>query len=150
MMDYYYYYHGPLNPPELDKARRVAARLGWRVEKSRKRIQDHNHQGGLMLLDEYNTVIDGEHYELTPQDVIRLCPKPRYVYKSTLYKRGRSDDLIAKYLGEPDKLVPNPHYRSGPRAKLYKLDRVIEVEEAGISQRFSEFLFVQALQGTTG
>ena len=65
----------------MEKARRSAARLGWRVEKSRKRIQDHNHQGGLLLLDENNIVIDGNHYELTPGDVMRLCPKPRYVYK---------------------------------------------------------------------
>jgi hypothetical protein len=110
----HYYYGGPLNRPEVDTARRAAACLGWRVQKSRKRHQDHNHQGGLMLLDENNMVIDGEYYELTPQDGVRLCPKPRYVYKSTLYKWGRSNDLVIEYLGEPDTIVPNPHYRSGP------------------------------------
>ena len=54
------------------------------------------------------------------------------MYKLTLYKQEWSNDLITEYLGEPDKIVPNPHYRSSPRAKLYELNRVIEVEKAGL------------------
>ena len=47
-----------------------------------------------------------------------------FVYKSTLKERfGLTDSLIRK-LGAPDKQVPNPHYRSGPPASLYAIDRV--------------------------
>jgi hypothetical protein len=46
-------------------------------------------------------------------------------------KKGRSwtDTLIERFLGEPDKLVINKYYRSGPRVRLYKLERVLQAEE---------------------
>jgi hypothetical protein len=48
----------------------------------------------------------------------------KYVYKSTLSKEfGLSPSLIDE-IGEPDKFVPNPHYRSGPEASLYAVERV--------------------------
>src|SRR5690349_13599761 len=88
------------------------------VEKSRKRHQDYNHGGGLMLVDENNTHIDGANYDLSTADVIRLCPKPQYVYRSTVKERGWSDFMIDMYLAMPDKIVPNPRYRSR-RSQLY-------------------------------
>jgi hypothetical protein len=51
--------------------------------------------------------------------------KPEYVYRSTLKKKefGLTDSMIKK-LGPPDKLVPNPHYKSGPPAQLYLVTKV--------------------------
>ena len=43
-------------------------------------------------------------------------------------ERFWTDTLINRYLGEPDKFVKNPHYRSGPPMALYDLDRVIACE----------------------
>lgn len=44
-------------------------------------------------------------------------------------ERGWTDGLIKKFLGEPDKLAVNPNYRTGPKMKLYALERIEEVEE---------------------
>lgn len=44
-------------------------------------------------------------------------------------KRGWTDCSIKRFLGEPDKLALNPHYRSGPRMKLYRIERVLKIEE---------------------
>ena len=47
-----------------------------------------------------------------------------YVYKSTLRDvYGMTDSMIAE-LGDPDLRVKNPHYRSGPLASLYLIERV--------------------------
>ena len=67
-----HYYRGPLNKTEVDRARRAAAELGYRVEKSRDRYQHHNNRGGLMLL-KGNIVLAGGNYDLTPKDVIDIC-----------------------------------------------------------------------------
>jgi hypothetical protein len=39
--------------------------------------------------------------------------------RPTLRKRGWTDGMIQTFLGEPDALADNPHYRSGPRRRLY-------------------------------
>ncbi|PSR20024.1 MAG: hypothetical protein C7B45_16965 [Sulfobacillus acidophilus] len=44
-------------------------------------------------------------------------------------ERFWTDALIRRYLGTPDHLAPNPHYRSGPPMTLYNLDRVIACEQ---------------------
>lgn len=55
--------------------------------------------------------------------------KIEYWTESTLIKeRGWSKGRIARLLKEPDKLVPNPHYRSGPKMRLYARSRVLEAE----------------------
>ena len=46
------------------------------------------------------------------------------VYKSTLKNEYGFTDKYIRILGEPDKQVPNPHYRSGSPASLYSVDRV--------------------------
>lgn len=40
-----------------------------------------------------------------------------------------TDKMIQDLLGEPDKTVPNPHYRSGAPMKLYLLSRIIAIEQ---------------------
>jgi hypothetical protein len=47
---------------------------------------------------------------------------------SDIKKRGWTDALIARFLGRPDDTRVNPHYRSGPPMRLYKLDRIERVE----------------------
>ena len=43
-------------------------------------------------------------------------------------ERGWTDGLVRTHLGDPDKLAPNPHYRSAPEMRLYRLDRVEAAE----------------------
>ncbi len=42
--------------------------------------------------------------------------------------RGWSPSLIREVLGDPDRKVPNPHYGTGPKMKLWEQSRVIEAE----------------------
>ena len=51
-----------------------------------------------------------------------------YLTRPELRERGWTDGLIKRLLGEPDKLSPNPHYRSGPKMVLYLLSRVESIE----------------------
>jgi len=44
-------------------------------------------------------------------------------------RREWTDALIEKFLGEPDKIVWGPKYRTTPRLKLYLLSRAIEIED---------------------
>ena len=46
------------------------------------------------------------------------------VYKATLKKEFGLTDKLIRELGEPDKFVKNPHYKSGPCAALYHVERV--------------------------
>ena len=47
-----------------------------------------------------------------------------FVYKTTLSKEyGLTPSMIAE-LGSPDEYCKNPHYKSGPMASLYRIDRV--------------------------
>jgi hypothetical protein len=55
--------------------------------------------------------------------------KIEYWTESTLLKeRGWSKGKIAKLLKDPDKLVPNPHYRTAPKMRLYAQSRVLAAE----------------------
>lgn len=70
---------------------------------------------------------------LTEQPVPSGKPKTvervEMLTKTSLKDRGWTDSLIRKFLGEPDVLRPNPHYRSAPKMQLYKIDRVIDIEQ---------------------
>ncbi len=55
--------------------------------------------------------------------------KPTYVTRSTIKERGWTDALIEKFLPDPDREAPNPHYRSGAPLRLYDLARVERVEK---------------------
>ena len=46
-----------------------------------------------------------------------------------LREHGWTNAAIEQFLGEPDKRVPNPHYKSGPEMKLYAVARVLEIEK---------------------
>lgn len=48
---------------------------------------------------------------------------PQMIYKSTIKKEFGLTEREIERLGEPDKVVKNPHYRS-KSAYLYALDRV--------------------------
>lgn len=53
-----------------------------------------------------------------------MAEATEFCYKSTLRTvYGLPDSWIAR-LGDPDKSVPNPHYRSGPPSSLYLRARV--------------------------
>lgn len=60
-----------LDRSDLDRARRAAKRVGWRVVKARGR-QHLSNRGGLMLVDEKG-VVDGANYDLSPHDVLDRC-----------------------------------------------------------------------------
>jgi hypothetical protein len=47
-----------------------------------------------------------------------------YVYKSTLRSEYGLTPSMIDELGEPDEFVENSHYKSGPAASLYRIDRV--------------------------
>jgi hypothetical protein len=47
---------------------------------------------------------------------------------SELLRRGWTQGLIEKLLGKPDQLTPNPHYRGGPKMRLYARARVLRAE----------------------
>jgi hypothetical protein len=50
--------------------------------------------------------------------------KKEFVYKTTLKTvYGFTDSMIAD-LGDPDKYVKNPHYKTGPRSSLYRIERI--------------------------
>lgn len=76
---------------------------------------------------------------------------------SDLRSRGRSDRLITRYLGEPERTVPNPKIKSGSPKRLYAVDRVLVVEEnpdfyanLNRSKRYANRLKAQAdLRGAT-
>lgn len=74
-----------------------------------------------------------------------MSPTPdSFMVTPTRLKSERfwTDTLIRRYLGEPDDLVKNPHYRSGPPMALYDLARVIACEQqpavAAALQRVAE------------
>src|SRR5262249_41149128 len=54
---------------------------------------------------------------------------------SQIQGRGWTKGMIEQFLGEPDASRPNPHYRSGPRMRLYEMRRV---EQAVTSPEFRE------------
>ena len=56
------------------------------------------------------------------------CDMEDYYKISELKERGWTDGLIQAHLGKPDKLSPNPVYKSQPPMRLYSQSRVSEVE----------------------
>jgi hypothetical protein len=61
-------------------------------------------------------------------NTIDTSNKDLLLAKSQLLARGWTAGLIAKYLGEPDELRTNPHYKSGPKMRLYAWSRVEPLE----------------------
>jgi hypothetical protein len=57
-------------------ARRAATKAGLKVTKSRGGRDTPDNLGGFQLVDR-NIVVEGEHYDLSADDVIRLCAPKR-------------------------------------------------------------------------
>lgn len=53
-----------------------------------------------------------------------------FVSLAGLRERGWTDALVRRFLGEPDKLARNPHYRKAAPMRLYLLARVVSAEGA--------------------
>lgn len=60
----------------------------------------------------------------------KTAEKIERVRLSTLKQRGWTDGAVKRFLGEPDALVTNPNYRSGPKMRLYDLPRVEAAERS--------------------
>jgi hypothetical protein len=54
--------------------------------------------------------------------------KNAFLIQSSLFERGWTKSLIRNFLPEPDQTKPNPWYRSASSMKLYKLERVEQIE----------------------
>lgn len=57
---------------------------------------------------------------------------PKMVGRPTLRERGWTDTMINRFLGEPDKLAPNPHYKCAAPRRLYLESRVVDAESSGL------------------
>ncbi len=58
------------------------------------------------------------------------CPDAiAYLSASELRARGWTDRLIRMFLVTPDRTVPNPRRYGGRPMRLYRLDRVVVIEE---------------------
>ncbi len=67
------YYNTPPDPVAVARARRVAAAIGWRVEKSKQRHQHQSNRGLLMLLDGGGNLIAGARYDVSAKEIIAYC-----------------------------------------------------------------------------
>jgi hypothetical protein len=54
--------------------------------------------------------------------------RSEFLAVSQLKQRGWNNELIDRLLGEPDEEIVNPHYRSGPRMRLYRIERIERAE----------------------
>ena len=67
--------------------------------------------------------------------------------KSELKARGWTDSLIGRFLGDPDRQVPNPRGRSGSEIKLFLRTRV-EAQEASVE--FQQAKSISTLRSQAG
>jgi hypothetical protein len=74
---------------------------------------------GRILMD----LRSGEPVELARDGAIRKAVRREdpLVTLSTLRERGWTDAGILRYLGDPDRVAPNPHYRRAAPMRLYRL-----------------------------
>lgn len=54
---------------------------------------------------------------------------PEHLNLASLKERGWTPALVKEFLGEPDKTKVNPFYKSAAPQKLYRVDRVREIEQ---------------------
>jgi hypothetical protein len=64
----------------------------------------------------------------TTNEIKLMSTTEQLLAVSQLKKRGWTDSLISRFLGDPDELRRNPHYRSGPPMKLYNVERIEQAE----------------------
>lgn len=60
------------------------------------------------------------------QDALPLTPD--WLSQSGCIQRGWTRRLVTRFLGTPDRTVPNSHVMSGPPIKLYRGERVARIE----------------------
>jgi hypothetical protein len=63
-----------------------------------------------------------------------------YTTSVGMAEHGWTKAMIRELLGEPDKLAPNPHYRSAAPMRLYKVERVLAIQN---SYSFKKSLIVK-------
>jgi hypothetical protein len=51
-----------------------------------------------------------------------------FVGSGTHFERGWTKAMVKQLLGEPDKLVPNARYSSAPPVRLFRIERMFQVE----------------------
>jgi hypothetical protein len=74
----------------IDKARHAAKRIGYRVEKQARTIDN---LGGLRLITPSGEVYDGWDYDLTPSGVIEICDRLGSIARSRSSERSESASL---------------------------------------------------------
>jgi hypothetical protein len=60
---------------EEARARRISARHGYRVYKSRQRTLHMNNKGLLQLVDFNNNVVFGRDFDASPADIIKFIER---------------------------------------------------------------------------
>lgn len=116
---------GKLGAPYVDLRR-------WAFEGSIRNLGISMMYGERILMD-LDDLPDAQRIARLKQRDINL-PESKRVYgywtQKTILGRGWSKVEVTKHLGEPDLLVPNPHWKAGPEMRLFLKSRVLEVEEA--------------------
>ena len=56
-------YREPADKVRENRLRRLAKRMGWRIERSRARILHLNDKGLYQVINDYNSVIEGVDYD---------------------------------------------------------------------------------------
>ena len=108
---------------------------------SREQMEYLARHGRLTKVGSYCSYNSDYEYGLySPESISQLteedfnCPARQddITASAIVSQYGWTKRLIAKYLPEPAKTVPNPHYKSGPPMKLYyagDVERIMESEE---------------------
>jgi hypothetical protein len=77
-----------------------------------------------------------EYWVGPPDNVEQYQSKAGLITQSTLKQRGWTPKAVEMFLGDPDKTVPNPHYKKAAPMRLWELTRVEVAEQ---SQPFIEW-----------
>jgi hypothetical protein len=77
-----------------------------------------------------------EYWVGPPDNVEQYQSKAGLITQSTLKQRGWTPKAVEMFLGDPDKTVPNPHYKKAAPMRLWELTRVEAAEQ---SQPFIEW-----------
>ncbi|MCC5640639.1 hypothetical protein LC593_33370 [Nostoc sp. CHAB 5844] len=73
------------------------------------------------------------------EDDCKWNPKDTWITKTQLKEKYLLSDAWIKRIGEPDRLLDNPHYRNAPSIKLYSRKR-IEKFLADNAEKYAEWL----------
>ena len=80
---------------EYEQLRAAAKSVGLMVKKSRRKIKTANDLCGYMLLDEKrNACVHGSRWELTADDVLRICEAPATTRGRKDHQNGQNRSLL--------------------------------------------------------